>query len=260
MATRTVTTTHKWYIDNIRSKMSDAANNELFVSDVFSLDGKSGAKFLTSFGRGNAAHRDLYLVCTGLGRNQEMQLTVNGWVGKSNSKTGGYTGAKKLMFNKAGIIGLVESYLTSSFVTSFNKFGDSVYAEFVCIKIQHEVPVDESNFDGGVNELTDRSEFCQNMLDLHLNGLFDVTIQVEDKEFKANKVNLMAYSEVFKLMLSCSNSTEAKTGVIKMEKSKPEVIDALIRWIYHAKIDNLTEIAINLYRTADKYKIDLLKQ
>jgi len=87
-----------------------------------------------------------------------------------------------------------------------------------------------------------------------------LTIQVSGKEFKVNKVNLMAYSEVFKIMLSAPNSAEAKSGIIKIKNMKPEIIEALIRWIYQAKIDNMHEVVVDLYHAADKYQIGLLKK
>jgi len=254
MATRTVTTKYKWKTGNISHQLSSITVSKVFVSDVFSLDGKASAKFLMSLGRGNPNYHDLRLACVGLGRNQEIQLSVKNHCEYS----GGVVEVrqeKKLKFNKSGSTYLIGSYDTSNLVA------DARYDTFsICIEIQHEVPVNDDEFDSGLNELTDRSEFGQNILELYSNGLADVTIQVGGEEFRANKVTLMGYSDVFKRMLSCPNSTEAKTGVIKMENAKPEVIKALVRWIYQAKLDNMNEVAVDLYRTADKYQIGLLKK
>jgi len=98
------------------------------------------------------------------------------------------------------------------------------------------------------------------MLALHSDGHYDLTIQVADKEFKAFKYALMSCSDVFRRMLSCSNSTESKTGIIKINDIKPAVIEALLKWIYQAEIVNMEEVADDLYRAADKYDIDLLKK
>jgi len=135
---------------------------------------------------------------------------------------------------------------------------------FVCCEIQHEEPVSrfyESGFDDDKEELTIRSEFGEQMFALRSAGYFDSTviIQSEGKEFKANKLNLMACSEVFSRMFSHTNSIEAKTEIMKIEDTKPEVIDALIRWIYQVGIENMEEIGMELYKVADKYAIGPLK-
>jgi len=251
MTTRTVTTTHKWQIDNVSQKIS--TSSELLVSGVLSMNDNSGTKLLMSLGRGNTNYHDLHLICTEFGQNRTLSLRVKGWYENNVGLIGNRQEVKTLPLNEAKRISLFGSYLTSD-LRAFST------VLFICIEIQYQVPIVKCESDNGLNELVDRNEFGQKMLKLHSDGISDLTIQVGGKEFKANKFTLMAYSEVFKVMLQSPNSAEAKSGIIKMENTKPGVIEALIRWIYQAKIDNTNEVAIDLYQTADKYQIGLLKK
>jgi len=70
----------------------------------------------------------------------------------------------------------------------------------------------------------------------------------------------MACSNVFSRMFSCESSTEAKTGIVKIEDIKPETIDALIRWIYQVEVYDMEEVSSDLYHAADKYGIGFLKE
>jgi len=45
-----------------------------------------------------------------------------------------------------------------------------------------------------------------------------------------------------------------------IEDIKSETIDALIRWIYQVEVDNIEDIAMELYHAADKYDISFLKE
>jgi len=128
---------------------------------------------------------------------------------------------------------------------------------------QHEIPINqvcEEDFEDDKQELIARGEFSRNLFAIHSDGHFGLTIQVGGKEFKTSKYMLMGCFEVFHQMLTCPNSIEAKTGIVKIEDTKPEIIDALIRWIYQVDVENMEEVAQKLYQVADKYAIDPLKK
>jgi len=253
-------TTYKWKIDEINQRIIDIENGLSFVSNAFSLNGKSEAKFVMKLEHNDDDDRDdadIRLVCTDFGQSQEIQLDAKSWFEDSEGKIEGIE-EDVFKLDREDDSALL-TYYNMDTLKAFAK-DDSV---FVCIEVQHEAPSNQMNESGPVydeNELTDRSEFGRNMLELHSGGHYDLTIQVGNKEFKVSKLILMSYSEVFRRMLSCSNSTEAQSGIIKIDDIKPAVIGAMIKWIYQADISNMKKVAGDLYQAAEKYDIALLKK
>jgi len=98
-------------------------------------------------------------------------------------------------------------------------------------------------------------KFVLSMGKSYSEGHNDLTIQAGGKEFKAYKNVLMAHSEIFQVMLSSPNSTEAQQSLVKIEDISADVIQALIDWMHFLKLDNLEEIACDLYKAAYAYKI-----
>jgi len=202
-------------------------------------------------------YRNVCLVCTDLGRNSELKLSVKSWY-ETFKDGNGSKALKELVFNKSEDTGILATYSNSTL--------DSLTTDdtlIFCCEIQCEGSIneaDESDPEEAEKELAYRKKVEQTMLELHSSGYSDVVIQVENKEFKTSKIILMANSGVFQRMFSCSRSTEAQTGIVKIEDEKPNVIEALLRWICQVEISNMNEVAEGLYRTADKYEIDLLKE
>jgi len=257
MATRTVVTKHKWQIDNVEQRLSRIANGGSIFSSIFSLNDKSGAQFSMKLQNNGVGWNVLYLVCNDIGQHHELKLNLKNWLEDFDRKTE-FVAGKDLVFNKSGDIKILLAY-EMHYMSKFATYD----ALFICCEIQKKEPISEVaeiDPENVKQELAYRKKVGQNMLELHSNGHFDITIQVEDKKFYANKFTLMAHSDVFERMFSCPNSTEAHTGIINIEDSKPEVIDSLIRWIYHVEVLNINEVAAGLYRVADKYGIGLLKE
>jgi len=251
MPVRTAVTRHKWKLDNFNQRISAIGDGSSIFSDVFSLNGKSKAKFSIKLERVNGY--SVYLICNEFGRNQEMKLNVKLW----RENTGGAVESGNetaLVFNSASNFGFLKSGYAISAMKGYATNGDIL---FICCEIQNEESTDESDYDK--EELVIRSKIAHTMLELHSEGHFDLTIQAGDQEFKASKVVFMACSDVFRRMLSCPDSVEAKSGIVKIEDIKPEFIDALIRWIYQVDVENMDEIVMDLYKVADKYDIAPLK-
>jgi len=259
MTTRAVLTTYKWRINNFNQQIAIVEGGGSISSDVFSLNGNSKAKFSMKLKRKGTDNCAVYLVCKDFGRKQEMQLDAKIWV--EFSEVFGPKYDSKLTFNKASIINLLVSGYSPSNIKKV-VIGDVI---FIYCEIEHEELIsefDESDSEDDKEELIAHREFTRKSLALRLNGQIDgtVTIQTEDKEFKANKLDLMACSDVFYRMFSCANSTEAKTGIVKIEDTKPEIINALVSWIYQVEVENMEDVAMDLYRAADKYDICFLKK
>jgi len=255
MATpRKVVTLHKWKIDNFDQRISAIEHFGSISSDVFLLNGKSKAKFMMKLERNDENFCNFYLVRTDSGRNQSMQLNVSIWY----ENAGGQkltTYEKSMAFTQSSNIKFYDPF----WVPEMKKLATDD-ALFICCKMNIKEPSSILNESDTEDDLAVDSKIGQDLFALHSSGHSDLIIQVGGKEFKAFKCMLMSCSSVFQRMFSCPNSTEAKTGILKIENTKPEVIDALIRWVYKVQVDNIDEIAIDLYKTADKYDIVPLKE
>jgi len=108
------------------------------VSDAFSLNDKSGAKFMARFGNDGY----LNLICTDFGRNQEMDLEVTSWfedlMGKIESKID-----YNLIFNESKPEHVLVLY-GGSMMKDFANFakGEDL---FICIEIEHEAPIEDES-------------------------------------------------------------------------------------------------------------------
>jgi hypothetical protein len=53
------------------------------------------------------------------------------------------------------------------------------------------------------------------------------------------------------------NCTETQTGIVEITDIKANVIEALIKYMYLGKVDNIG--SIDLFKAADKYRVEGLK-
>jgi len=230
-------------------------------SDTFSLKDMPEAIFQVIV---SGSSSSIYLCCKKIGQNGKLKLSV-----KLSVKFWIESGGKK--FNE-----LVKQYVFGKLPVGFHcladfncltKFivGDSLTI-FLKMKLEvstfdEEPELDEVEADEVEADVTKTGafqQFLQNLGNLHSEGHSDLTIQAGGKEFKALKHVLMSRSEIFKAMFSCPNSTEAQTGILKIENIRAEVIEVLISWTHTFKVNNLDEIAEDLFRAAHKYQIELL--
>jgi hypothetical protein len=258
MATHIVVTTHKWKIDNFKQRISIVENGGSIFSDVFKLNGNSKAKLLMKVERDREDACRIYLGCNDFGRSQELKLSAKVLLEYAQ-------GEVLLVREKKVIVNNVSN--VSPFLLEYSISGMKQLVVndtwFIRCEIQHEEPIselDESESDNDKKELIAYREFSRKLFALHLDGHSNLTIQVGGKKFKAFKCILMARSDHFHRILSDQNSVEAQTGIIKVENTKPEVIEALLRWTYQVEVDNMEELAMDLYKTADEYKIASLKE
>ena len=92
---------------------------------------------------------------------------------------------------------------------------------------------------------------CQQNIDQSTN-------QSEFIEFRAHKCILAARSPVFKAMFNY-RLKENLTSKLIIEDCKPEVVKALLKYIYTSYLpDDIRTIAIVLYIAAEKYFIEYL--
>jgi hypothetical protein len=256
-APRIIFTAYKWQIDDFNQRISIVEKNGSIFSDLFLLNGNSEAEFSTKLEHKGTDLCDLKLVCDDFGRKQTINLNAKSWWKCAKGEVGAKIESKS-MFSKASDTALLApGYL----ISDLKELAIDDTLQFYC-EIKHEERSNEFDADDEKEEFVVRREFDRKMLVFHLNGHLDKTviIQAGGEEFKANNLKLMACSNVFRKIFLRKNSTEAKAGILQIEDTEPEVIDALIDWIYQTEVYNMKEVAMELYRVADKYDIGLLKK
>lgn len=87
----------------------------------------------------------------------------------------------------------------------------------------------------------------------------DVTLHVQEKQYRAHKAILVARSSVFAAMFQ-HDTAEKKSGIINIPDCDPESFKEFLEFLYCGKLDQLSLYnALHLYKTSDKYDIEELK-
>lgn len=87
----------------------------------------------------------------------------------------------------------------------------------------------------------------------------DVTLKVQDKEYRAHGFVLMARSSVFAANFK-HDTLERQTGVITIPDCDPDSFQEFLEYLYSGKLEELSfRSALNLYYTANKYDVEDLK-
>lgn len=87
----------------------------------------------------------------------------------------------------------------------------------------------------------------------------DVTVVVDDVEFKAHKAVLAARSPVFNAMFEHSMMEENRKGRVQIKDMDKDVLHEVLEYIYTGQAPNLSKMADDLLSAADKYALDGLK-
>lgn len=100
----------------------------------------------------------------------------------------------------------------------------------------------------------------ENVKNLYINQEHcDITLKLQDKEFKAHKLILAARSPAFAAMFRHEMS-EKQTGIINITDCDPESFPDFLEYLYCGKLENISfRNAVHLYKTAEKYNVDELK-
>jgi hypothetical protein len=84
---------------------------------------------------------------------------------------------------------------------------------------------------------------------------FDLKIICDDKTFECHKNVVSCQSDVFETMLLNMNMVEAKSGVVKIDDFKADVIETLLYFLYHEEVKDTKMINTELLHAAEKYNI-----
>ena len=85
----------------------------------------------------------------------------------------------------------------------------------------------------------------------------DVKIICDKENFECHKNVLSCQSEVFKTMIMNKSLTEKKTGIMEIEETdiSSDVMEELLYYLYHDKVDDVKNINLDLLVAADKYMV-----
>lgn len=102
----------------------------------------------------------------------------------------------------------------------------------------------------------------KNIKDVFTNEeLCDVTLHVQNEEFKAHKVILAARSPVFAAMFKHETS-EKQTGVVNIPDCDPDSFRVFLEFLYSGKFERELHFRcfVHLYKIADKYSVEELSE
>ncbi|KAI6220381.1 Speckle-type POZ protein-like isoform X2 [Aphelenchoides fujianensis] len=86
----------------------------------------------------------------------------------------------------------------------------------------------------------------------------DVRIFVGDRVFHVYKAFLFLHSDVFRAMFK-HKWKEQETNAVPIKDFEPEIVEAMLRFMYTGRVENLEQNARQLFLAADKYDVKLLR-
>lgn len=102
------------------------------------------------------------------------------------------------------------------------------------------------------------NDFIDNFKEISaLDDLSDFTIICQDKRFSCHKVMLAASSEYFELLFK----NEKNRTELEIDDAKPEIVEAILNFMSKSQIpNNIDDIAMDLIKLADMFRLNLLKR
>jgi speckle-type POZ protein len=86
----------------------------------------------------------------------------------------------------------------------------------------------------------------------------DYKVCVKDTIFQVNSVFLAIHSNVFRAYFN-HNTRETQTKTIQIDDVDANLVEAMLKYCYSGKVENLAEIAQDLYVLADRYQMEELQ-
>ena len=85
----------------------------------------------------------------------------------------------------------------------------------------------------------------------------DLKILSDGKTFVCHKNVLSCQSEVFKTIIMNKSLNEKKTGIMEIEENdiSSDIMEELLYYLYHDKVDDVKKINLDLLVAADKYMV-----
>jgi hypothetical protein len=249
-----VSTTFRWRIDQFSVTTSRDGPNTTLEGPVFKLS--NGTLFFLHFDHTNKKAKgncSLFLVPKELVGYKSVMLKFRLWIENN-------VGEELRLFNE------VLSYNFDSLLGfGYPKIAqhDKLYgpsAKFVkddvvifCCEIQSTTPSKRA-LSSSESNLRDK------MYSFYGRGSSDsCIIQVEKRVFNVSKAILMSQSKVFENMFN-SGMQEEHEGKMKIANVSPTIMECFIKYLYLGNLDNLADVAKDLFYLADKYEVKDLKE
>jgi len=236
-------------------------NREWCWSEVFSLDDLPGIEFKVFIWPAYGIH----LVFTNIGQHEEVKLSAKLWIESNGRKFNECV--KQCSFIKTKVNHAVNPLWPQFKFANLKQFiiEDSLT---ICLKLKLRHSIEglaDEELKMDTTEVKEKELGKKIRLvtcELYSKGHFDIKIQAGGKVFKAFRIALVVHSEVFKrLILDLilgPNSVKGPGGLIKIEDTDAEIVEALLNWMHLSKIDNLDNISEGLFCIAHKYQVSPL--
>jgi speckle-type POZ protein len=99
----------------------------------------------------------------------------------------------------------------------------------------------------------------QQLKNSYQNGdLTDMELVCDTQVFKCHQLILSIRSQVFRAMFQ-NPMAEATTKKVEIKDLSPEIVEAMLLYIYTGDVPNLDELAVELLAAAEKYALEDLK-
>ena len=254
-----ITLKHTWSIENF-SRLSQKIGESLY-SPIFSDQSENKVEWkLQLYPKGrNEEHKDFITVFLWLHNPQPDFKVTTTYKFSLLNKTNAilvHTADTTMQFNGQSSKGWGSNIFDQNKITPTTLPGDELH-----VKCEVTYAISQTCLSG---LLLLPSSGSGNWLE-HFKQLFeskllsDVVIRVKKERFDAHKNILAARSSVFLAMFQ-SELTETQTNTVKIEGIEPAVFKEVLRFIYTDQVEQLDELAKELFEAAERYMLDFLKE
>jgi len=254
----TAVTIFKWRIEKFSKTASRNDPTKELISPYFELN--RDVKLLLVFHPtsiqpdGDKDYCSVYLYAKVVGKGKSVNLDYFLWLENiDGERLGQSTKATSHTFTD-----LPSGYGFSNFANNSKLYGrEASFVKndvvFVCCEIK-SIPL--------LTEIPPplESELRQKLYSFYEQSSIDnCTIQVGKRSFNGSKAILVAQSSVFDRMFM-SGMQEARENKMAIENVSPEIMACFIEYLYLGKLNNLKDLAKDLFILADKYDVSRLKE
>jgi len=249
-----VSTAFRWRIEEFSITASRDDPNTILRGPVFKLS--NGSQFLLQFdptGKRDKVYCSLYLFPINLIGYKSVTLKFCLWIENN-------TGEKLGHFNRVTsyTFGSSIGYGYPEFANHNDLYGpDATFVKddvvFLCCEVQSVNP-SKRVLSSSESDLREKLYSFYGYVSAD-----SCIIQVGEKTFNVSKAILMWQSKVFERMFN-SGMKESLENKVTIENISPTIMECFIKFLYLGKLDNLADLAKDLFILADKYEVKELRE
>lgn len=251
-----LSTVFKWRIDNFSQAAARNGSVPTLRSPAFEL--KNGSVFYLRFDpitkqvRVNRNYCSLFLVAKNLSGHGSVTLEFCMWAENNVGERSAHH--IKVVTEK---FDLLDSWGMPKFMKHRRLYGpDSSFIKddvvVICCEIKTAKP--HQRLPSFEEQLVEKMySFCDRA------STESCVIRVGDRDFNVSKAVLMSRSAVFNRLFNL-DTKGAQISEITIKDFSPELMGLFIKYLYFGKLENLAEMAKELFILADKYEVKSLKE